>query len=46
MTDTRPPAVGDVAPDFAALDASGKLRRSAELLADRPLVLVFYRGHW
>jgi peroxiredoxin len=46
MSDTRPPAVGEIAPDFAVLDATGTRRRSADLLADRPLVLVFYRGHW
>jgi peroxiredoxin len=42
----EPPALGSVAPDLSALDANGTLRRLAELCAERPLVLVFYRGHW
>jgi peroxiredoxin len=46
MQAIEPPALGAVAPDFSALDANGRLRRLAELCAERPLVLVFYRGHW
>jgi peroxiredoxin len=46
MSDSRPPAVGEVAPDFTLPDASGKPRHLSELCAERPLVLVFYRGHW
>jgi peroxiredoxin len=46
MTNAPPPDVGDVAPDFTALDESGTSRGLAELCAAGPLVLVFYRGHW
>ncbi len=46
MTDREPPDVGSVAPDFTARDATGAPRRLADLCAERPLVLVFYRGHW
>jgi peroxiredoxin len=46
MADRRPPDVGVIAPDFTLSDADGGQRRLAELCADRPLVLVFYRGHW
>lgn len=40
------PHVGDVAPDFALPDASGRLRRLSNLLADGPAVLSFNRGSW
>jgi hypothetical protein len=46
MTETRPPDVGDVAPDFTLPDATKTLRRLADLCAACPSVLVFYRGHW
>jgi hypothetical protein len=46
MTETRPPDVGDVAPDFTLPDAKKTLRRLADLCAASPAVLVFYRGHW
>jgi hypothetical protein len=46
MTETRPPDVGDVGPDFTLPDATATLRRLADLCAARPTVLVFYRGHW
>jgi peroxiredoxin len=46
VNEIRPPAVGEVAPDFTVLDATGVSRRLADLCAERPLVLVFYRGHW
>ncbi|HEY8120374.1 MAG TPA: hypothetical protein VII78_03590 [Myxococcota bacterium] len=39
-------AVGGIAPDFTLSDADGVSRRLSELCAARPLVLVFYRGHW
>jgi peroxiredoxin len=38
--------VGAVAPDFALNDSSGRLVRSADLLALGPLVLKFFRGRW
>jgi len=37
---------GTPAPAFALPDASGKLVRSADLLALGPLVLSFFRGRW
>src|SRR5208283_971384 len=37
---------GATAPEFALNDASGKLVRSADLLALGPLVLKFFRGRW
>jgi len=46
MTEIRPPAVGEIAPDFTLSDASGTPRKLSALCAERPLVLVFYRGHW
>jgi hypothetical protein len=46
MSEIHPPAVGERAPDFTLLDASGTPRSLAALCADRPMVLVFYRGHW
>ena len=49
MHDRRVPNVpetGDAAPDFALPDSAGTVRRLSELVAQRPLVLVFYRGHW
>jgi peroxiredoxin len=38
--------VGAVAPDFALPDARGGQVSLSSLLAERPVVLVFYRGAW
>jgi len=38
--------VGAAAPEFALKDASGRLVRSADLLALGPLVIKFFRGRW
>ncbi len=38
--------VGAMAPEFALNDASGRLVRSADLLAFGPLILDFFRGRW
>ena len=46
MTAVLPPAIGERAPDFVLSDDRDAPRRLAELVAERPLVLVFYRGHW
>ena len=46
MPDVHPPEMGAVAPDFTLGDANGVTRRLSELCAEKPLVLVFYRGHW
>jgi len=39
-------SVGATAPEFALNDSSGRLVRSADLLALGPLVLKFFRGRW
>src|SRR5207247_4040624 len=38
--------VGDLAPAFELDNQDGRLVRSADLLADGPLVIAFFRGHW
>src|SRR5580698_4740976 len=38
--------VGALAPEFALKDATGRLVRSADLLALGPLVIKFFRGRW
>jgi hypothetical protein len=38
--------VGDVAPAFELTNQDGELVRSADLLAQGPLVITFFRGHW
>ncbi len=38
--------VGDQAPDFALPGVTGKMVRSADLLARGHLVVSFYRGGW
>lgn len=38
--------VGAMAPEFVLKDSSGKLVRSADLLAVGPLVIKFFRGRW
>lgn len=40
------PHVGTLAPDFALPDASGRLRRLSDFLAEGPVVLSFNRGSW
>ena len=37
---------GELAPEFALNDATGRLVRSADLLALGPLVVKFFRGRW
>jgi peroxiredoxin len=39
-------AVGDKAPDFTLSDAVGKQVGLADLLAEGPVVVTFYRGEW
>jgi peroxiredoxin len=46
LPDEATPKVGQVAPDFTLPDSSGTERRLSELVAEGPLVLIFYRGHW
>jgi peroxiredoxin len=38
--------VGAIAPDFELSDATGRLVRSADMLALGPLVIKFFRGRW
>ena len=37
---------GDRLPEFELPDATGKIVRSADLLAKGPIVISFYRGNW
>ena len=46
MAAIAPPDIGQVAPDFTLPDSTEAPRRLADLCAEHPLVLVFYRGHW
>jgi len=52
MADNQPaarpdiPRVGDVAPDFRLSNASREERHLDQMVAERPLILVFYRGYW
>ena len=43
---SRIPAVGDTLPDFELPDTDSTPVRSADLRADGPLVVTFYRGWW
>ena len=38
--------VGATAPEFELLDATGRLVRSADMLALGPLIIKFFRGRW
>lgn len=38
--------VGDSAPDFTLPDAAGRDVNLADLLADGPVVMIWYRGEW
>ena len=38
--------VGDVAPEFTLLDVMGQRYTLSELVAEKTVVLVFYRGDW
>ena len=42
----RIPPVSAIAPEFALKDATGRLVRSADLLALGPLIVKFFRGRW
>ena len=41
-----PVGAGDVAPDFTLVDRDGRKHTLSAERAKRPVVLVFYRGHW
>ena len=40
------PRVGAVAPDFRLPNTSRETRRLDDMVANRPVILVFYRGYW
>ncbi len=40
------PDVNEQAPDFELRDSTGAATRLSALVAHRPIVLIFYRGHW
>jgi hypothetical protein len=42
----KPVAVGEMAPDFVLPDQNGQKRSLSAERGKRPVVLVFYRGHW
>jgi cytochrome oxidase Cu insertion factor (SCO1/SenC/PrrC family) len=42
----KPVAVGETAPDFTLTDQDGRTHSLSPQRGKRPVVLVFYRGHW
>lgn len=40
------PAAGETAPDFAVADSTRTVQRLSKVVAAKPHVLLFYRGHW
>ena len=40
------PIAGELAKEFELPDSTGVPRRLSELIPDRRLVLLFYRGNW
>jgi len=38
--------VGDILPEFELSDATGKLVKSTDLIANGPVLITFYRGEW
>jgi hypothetical protein len=46
MAISKMPAAGDSAPDFELPDSDAILRQLSELVRERPIVLLFYRGAW
>ncbi len=43
---SAPVSVGDTPPDFTLEDQDGRAVSLSSEWKKRPLVLVFYRGHW
>lgn len=43
---STPVAAGDIAPDFTLADQDGGKHTLSAERGKRPVVLVFYRGHW
>jgi peroxiredoxin len=46
MSEPHTPQQSERAPDFILPDSTGVRRRLSDLLADRSLILIFYRGYW
>ena len=46
VDESKIPAVGDKALEFALADSTGVMRRLDDLVAGGLCVVVFYRGHW
>ncbi len=46
LTGGRTPGVGEATPDFELFDSAGTRRRLSGMVAQGPLVLILYRGHW
>ncbi|MGH7924001.1 MAG: hypothetical protein ACREQH_05345 [Candidatus Binatus sp.] len=46
METSKPPDVGNTAPEFSLSDSTGVMRRLDDLVAGGMCVVVFYRGHW
>ena len=40
------PDVGALALEFTLVDSTGAPRSLTSLVADRSLILIFFRGHW
>lgn len=43
---TAPVAVGEMPPDFTLKDQDGRAAQLSASRGERPVVAVFYRGHW
>jgi hypothetical protein len=41
-----PVRAGDIAPDFTLVDQDGRGHSLSAERGKRPVVLLFYRGHW
>lgn len=39
-------SIGDTAPDINGVDQNGKIISSTDILKDRKILLIFYRGYW
>ena len=43
---SRRPQLREIAPDFTLVNSSGEPRRLHDLVRERLVILLFYRGHW
>jgi cytochrome oxidase Cu insertion factor (SCO1/SenC/PrrC family) len=46
QTRDKPVGVGEAAPDFTLTDQNGRQHTLSAQRGKRPVILVFYRGHW